>query len=271
MKKLCFSLLLFTSTIVYSQNLEIGATFGGGLYNGDLSPKGLSGYFGTIQPALGGFIRLNNGFVSFRLSYTSTTLTGDSEVRELNFETNLSEWAFTSELNLANWYARSSKTTYIPYVFGGLARYKFNPRSFFENRWIDLQPLGTEGQGLEGYEEKYQLSQWAIPMGLGMKMIIDEKWTIGIEFGGRKLFTDYLDDVSGTEVRYEDVLEGNGELAASLSRPDVDPDSGLNTEPYRRGNDSKDWYYIGTLSLSYSFGGDNNTGTNYKKIKCYQF
>jgi hypothetical protein len=42
----------------------------------------------------------------------------------------------------------------------------------------------------------------AIPFGIGAKMNVSKKVGIGLEWGPRKTFTDYLDDVSGT---YPDV------------------------------------------------------------------
>ena len=89
-------------------------------------------------------------------------------------------------------------------------------------------------------------------MGAGLKFIINETWTIGVEFGGRALSTDYLDDVSDVRVNYDQLLEGNGPLAARLSNPSVtEPTNGL---IYTRGSPFDDWYYIGTMTLSYHFG-----------------
>ena len=61
---------------------------------------------------------------------------------------------------------------------------------------MDLQPLGTEGEGFYKGEKKYNLTQLAIPIGGGFKYAISNNVRIGIEVGFRKLFTDYLDDVS---------------------------------------------------------------------------
>ena len=42
----------------------------------------------------------------------------------------------------------------------------------------------------------YSRFQIAIPFGVGIKYAIDQNWSIGIEYGLRKTFTDYIDDCS---------------------------------------------------------------------------
>ena len=54
--------------------------------------------------------------------------------------------------------------------------------------------MGTEGQGIDGFGEKYKLTQFAIPMGAGVKIAVTERLNIGLEAGVRKTFTDYIDD-----------------------------------------------------------------------------
>ena len=72
-----------------------------------------------------------------------------------------------------------------------------NDGNLTNNEWLDLQPLGTEGQYSSQYPEKdpYQLIQFAIPVGIGFKVSLSEKFSMAIEYGLRKTFTDYIDDV----------------------------------------------------------------------------
>lgn len=131
-------------------------------------------------------------------------------------------------------------------------------------------PSAPKGKGLPGYDEPYKLTQLAIPLGIGLKILLNSNLTLGLEFGGRKLFTDYLDDISNTEVNYFDVLEGNGELAARLSNPNlVDPSPDNAT--YRRGGDYKDWYYIGGVSLSFRLQGSGRGMGSGRGIGCPTF
>ncbi len=86
------------------------------------------------------------------------------------------------------------------YAFVGLSGLWFNPYGKHKNTgdWVALQPLGTEGQGRVGSREKYSRFTLAIPYGLGVKYGLNRRWSVGLEFGIRKAFTDYLDDVSTT-------------------------------------------------------------------------
>jgi hypothetical protein len=152
---------------------------------------------------------------------------------------------------------------------GGGSVFRFNPEREFDGNYIELQPLGTEAQGAPGYDEPYSLTNFALLFGGGLKFIIKERFTIGLEIGGRKTFTDYLDDVSGKQVNFLDVLENNGSLAAQLSNPKPGlPPEGENSL-YTRGGEFEDWYFMGGLSFSFAFGG--GTGVHSRGIGCPTF
>lgn len=76
--------------------------------------------------------------------------------------------------------------------------------------WVKLRPLGTEGQFLPDRPiEAYSQFQLAIPLAVGVRMALPGPLDVGLEFGYRFLFTDYIDDVSGTYVdldRFDDPL-----------------------------------------------------------------
>jgi len=83
-----------------------------------------------------------------------------------------------------------------------------------------LQPLHTEGQGFPEYPDRkeYKLTQMEIPMGFGFKYYLKENMFIGLEVLHRKLFTDYVDDVS---TNYIDPIYFNQNLSpanAALAR-----------------------------------------------------
>jgi hypothetical protein len=84
--------------------------------------------------------------------------------------------------------------------------------------------------------------QFAIPFGVGFKYALDKKSSIGLEYGLRKTFTDYIDDVSTTYVvsqwrsdsygEYADLL-GMTPTAAALSDPSLNQfPVGLGDENY---------------------------------------
>lgn len=101
------------------------------------------------------------------------------------------------------------------YVFAGVAGFYFNPQAYFEaasyngtiapedlpaDGWYNLRPLRTEGQGFFPTRKKYSPVSVSIPFGLGTMVQINRNMAIGLEFGYRKTFTDYIDDVSTTYV-----------------------------------------------------------------------
>jgi hypothetical protein len=74
-----------------------------------------------------------------------------------------------------------------------------------------------------------------LPFGVGLKYVLAGQWNLGLEFGARKTFTDYLDDLGGN----------------------------LNTtNKFQNGNPfSNDMYVFTSLSVSYTF----------YKIRCPNF
>jgi hypothetical protein len=272
---LCILSALLTTNKLSAQGTELGFLFGPSLYSGDLSPKEAGLYFDEVGLAGGVFARFNlNSTLALRLGVNLAEVSGDDsrgglESRGLNFRTNITEFSLLGELNLFRFGSNKDRGA-TPYLFGGVAVFRFNPQARFDGDYVDLQPLGTEGQGLPGYDPPYSLTQVAIPVGIGIKLSLNETITLGLEFGGRKLFTDYLDDVSNTVVNYYDVLEGNGSLAARLSNPNL-TDPSPEQADYRRGGKFKDWYYIGGVSLSFRLQGGGRGISSGRGMGCPTF
>ncbi|MBL7729197.1 MAG: outer membrane beta-barrel protein [Dinghuibacter sp.] len=192
--------------------------------------------------------------------------------RNLSFESNILEGQLGLELHLLDMETRR----FSPYVFGGAAVYKHNPFTYTQTgRKVFLQPLSTEGQGLQAYPNRkpYTLTQFSLPFGAGFRMAVNEQMQLGIELGLRKTFTDYLDDVSD---KYADQLRlqnERGALSVELAYRGDELPGGLPypTENDLRGNPkSKDWYYFAgaTLGIRLKRGGENShSGTGSKKYR----
>jgi hypothetical protein len=104
------------------------------------------------------------------------------------------------------------------YVFIGLAFFHYNPQAMYvDGKYYDLQPLGTEGEGIAAGVPLYSLWQFSIPIGIGFKYSFDKQWGIGLEYGIRKTFTDYIDDVSTNYYNPAAIAQANGPIAAALS------------------------------------------------------
>ncbi len=213
MKRFVFLMfVLFAGlSVAKAQSSEIGACGGVSFYMGDLNPKGV---FKGSRAAGGIMYRYN---ISPRWAVKATALFGSlyasdadhgNYERNLSFRSNLSELSAQIELNFLKLYNEKGKCYFSPYLFLGVAAFSFNPQAEFNGKWYDLQALGTEGQELnitdkEGnvYDQKrYSLTNFAIPFGLGMRFNFLQYYSIGLEWGFRKTFTDYIADVSGNYV-----------------------------------------------------------------------
>ncbi len=274
MKRILLILFLLSPVLLWSQ-FEAGIMAGVSSYQGDLSPSNLRTSVGKFHAAFGGFGRYNiNNFFAAKLGLTYGTISGDDaeefRSRNLSFKSNFLEFALTAEWNILGYQPYALERVFTPYLFIGVAGLHFNPRTFYDNEWIELQPLGTEGQGMQGFPAKYSLLAFSVPFGGGLKYAINDQWNLGVELGFRKTFTDYLDDVSGNYVDEELLIAGNGSLAAALANRSGHPVSGGS----QRGNDAvSDWYLILGFSLSYNFIDNGLVGSRTKlrgrKKGCY--
>jgi len=272
MKKifLAFFMVTFMSFSASSQSMEVGAQIGAMVYTGDLDPPTFSQNFKNTRTALGLHFKYKlNPLFNIRFNFTKGSVTGKDSLsdkswqleRNLSFETGITEFAVMIENNMLGFSMdKNDEKTFSPYAFAGIAVYRFNPRTLYQGVYYDLQPLGTEGQGLPGYEEKYSLTQIAVPLGGGLKIRLSDKLSMGLEVNSRFLFTDYLDDLSGTYVAYEELMAGNGEIAARLANREheftgIDVPYTNETGSIRGKAAVNDYYMTAMFSLSYHFTG----------------
>ncbi len=142
------------------------------------------------------------------------------------------------------------------YVFAGIGAFHFNPKGEYEGNWYELQPLGTEGQGLVESREKYKRTQICIPMGIGFKYTIDRRWGLSLEYGLRYTFTDYIDDVSKTYYDRDALAQYNGFLSAALSDKSTPYYTNNNPENTNMGEQRgdpthRDAYMFAIISINY--------------------
>jgi len=189
--------------------------------------------------------------------------------RNLSFQSRIYEGNLLLEYNLLD----LSEHRFTPYAFAGVALYHFNPYAFdtLGNK-LYLRQLSTEGQGLAAYPDRkpYSLTQFAIPFGGGIKMRVTDNVVIAYEIGLRKLFTDYLDDVSTTYVDQAALLAARGPDAVKMAYRGGELKTG---EPYPadgtvRGNSkTKDWYYISGIRVTIGLFGNKNGAQQYRRGK----
>lgn len=264
MSKLFITILLAVSLLgnLNAQYFETGVLLGAANYFGDLQDNKIE--TAEYNPALGAFVRYN---LSKRFSLEGhllqTRISGTDENsteivdqrRNLSFRSDIYEVGFTGELNLVSFNIPAGQKA-SPYLFAGIAGFYFNPQAQYRGDWIDLQPIGTEGQGRAEYPglKKYGLINVAVPFGLGFKFAVSERVNIGLKFGVRMTFTDYLDDVSGV---YPDIvnLRETDPLAAALSfrEPEALENVASNPVGTPRGNpNNNDGYFLGGLTISFN-------------------
>jgi Domain of unknown function (DUF6089) len=253
--KIYFIFLLTLSSVCYAQEWQAEIMAGVSGYNGDLTQQRIS--IKQLRPAFNLNIKYNSGdFINFRGGIGYGRIGADDKNntnqllknRNLNFKSDIIELNFITEINL---FDPETYTSY-PYVFGGLGLFHFNPFTYDNNnKKVFLRPLSTEGEGLKEYPDrkKYKLNQVCIPIGIGWKWALNEKWDISYEFGYRFTFTDYLDDVSTTYVNLTTLANEKGREAAALSYrgpgPFIDGDV--------RGNPkTNDIYYFAGIKIGTS-------------------
>ena len=116
---------------------------------------------------------------------------------------------------------RKRNTSVYGYVFTGIAAFYFNPKAKYQGTWLALQPLGTEGQGIVPGTKKYSRISFAIPLGFGIKVKLNDQWNVGMEANYRVTFTDYIDDCSTTYYDNNALLVTNGPASAQLADPNL--------------------------------------------------
>ena len=181
----------------------------------------------------------------------------DLRARNLSFQSRIFEGNLLLEYTLFN--MEDKKLS--PYLFAGVALFHFNPYAFDSlGNKVFLKPLSTEGQGLAAYPDRkeYKLTQFAIPFGGGIKYRISSNVVLGYEIGLRKIFTDYLDDVSTTYVDPFILAQEKGLKAVEMSYRGGELKNGNTTYPadgtVRGGSKFKDWYYFQGLTLTIGLG-----------------
>jgi hypothetical protein len=261
MKKILLAVLLLQLFSNAQWNVNLFGGFSN--YIGDLQSKSYTtqqahGSFGAgIQYDFNAHLSLLSNLTYGKVSGSDAeAVDADLRARNLSFVTAIGEWNLLAEYNFLDLHAH--RVT--PYVFAGLAIFHFNPYATDTlGRKVYLRPLSTEGEGLPQYPDRksYALTQLAIPFGGGIKFRISDNVVLAYEIGLRKLFTDYLDDVSTRYVDPAILLAAKGPEALEMAYRGDEIKGGSGYPPTNtvRGNPSrKDWYYMSGLRVTIALG-----------------
>jgi hypothetical protein len=246
-----FLLTLNFPTGLHAQEMEIGGMAGGTYYLGELNP---GSQFLMTRPAFGGLIRLNlDNRWSARFNFLTGRLAADdavskaNETRNLRFRSSITEISIIAEFNFLEYFTGSKKNFFSPYLFLGPGYFTFNPKAPYDGSYVELSGLGTEGT-----VDNYKLYGIAAVFGFGFKYSLTSRLGVGLEWGMRKTFTDYLDDVSENYYIDFSSITDPGDIteAEYLSDPSVTK----HVPGMQRGNpNNNDWYSFAGISIIYRF------------------
>ena len=261
-----FFFIFFTISNSFSQTIDFGVFGGGSYYIGDLNP---GKHFLLTKPAYGIIARyVINDRLALRMNILHGKIEGDDaiskfdESRQLKFESGITDIGAQIEFNFLKYFTGSRNNFVTPYFFAGLSVVLFNPIA----DGTKLQPLGTEGQNnsFEG-RKPYSLTSFTIPFGVGVKYSLTNKIGVGFEWGIRKTFTDYLDDVSTTYYLIGSQINPN-DPSKYLSDP------AMNHDPLvQRGNSkNNDWCVFTGFTITYKINLSKQTGcSDFQKSNAY--
>jgi opacity protein-like surface antigen len=171
--------------------------------------------------------------------------------RNLNFQSRLYEYSSQVEFNFFRHHSFVINHIFSPYVYTGLAFFWFNPTTTLIGNEYTLREYRTEGQA-----DEYKKLQFALPFGVGMKFKFSHRVMFSLEYGLRKTYTDYLDDVSTT---YPEDPSSMSTVSQALSNRTLDNGNKQNEWGMQRGNSQrKDLYSFTTFSILIRLGKSPN-------------
>lgn len=250
-------LLALSVQLVKSQDIDLGVFGGGSYYLGELNP---ANQFLLTKPAYGGIIRFNlNDRMAIRGQLLHGSVAGDdavsraNEMRNLRFTSPVTEFSVLYEFNFLQFFTGSHVSYFSPFLYGGPAFFTFNPKTEYDGETISLRDIGTEGQYQPelGIDNRYRLVSFALAFGAGFKYSLTDRLGMTVEWGLRKAFTDYLDDVSGNYwVDFNTLSSADIGFSEVLS----DPSPTKHLPGMQRGNpQTNDWYSFAGITLTYRF------------------
>ena len=288
MKHSSFFLLLLATlclgrprSVCAQSYFEVGVQGGDMPYNGDLSDSGIGflkdwntygGFYLRYRPISRIGLRFNGIFGRIEAESETSIRISRTERAAItrNFRSRIQEFSLAAEFDL--FYLGDPEDRFVaPYLMVGIGRTAFEPQSQIDGVYYDLQPLKTEGQGIPNgaYDPApYALNITAYHIGGGLRAKLGERVVVGGEVSGRLTGTDYLDDITGRRVVYEEVLNNTTTQGAYFSNPAVTPGEAPDGLTYSRGGASNDFYFLINLTVGIRLGGwGGGRGGN----GCYSF
>jgi hypothetical protein len=272
MKKLIPVFIFSLSTLAshaqytsYVQQGEVGITAGAAHYFGDINTRAA---INRPKPALGVFFRKQFGnYTGLRISahyaqvgYSDVYSKNDyQKTRNLSFNSNIWELAIQGDFNFFKFIPGDPDHLFTPYITLGAGIFNYDPYAYLSGKKEFLRPLGTEGQNTS-YKGRspYSTMAFCIPIGIGIKYNINDKFNLSFEVTHRLTTTDYLDDVSTTYAGISNFpVLPNGSLSTAALLQDrsyeIDPSNILGVQDRQRGlSKQKDQYIIAEIGIAFN-------------------
>lgn len=240
---------------------ELGFLIGGSHYFGDLNQEK---HLRATSPAGQILMRYNiHSRLAWRTNIGIGKVFGDDSKssdpllinRNLSFNSIIIEAATGVEFHYLKFQIGHKKYNFTHYILAQLGIFYMNPKAMLNGEEYVLRDMGTEGQGTAlNSQKRYSLIQLGVPLGIGFKFSPTPRITIGLEYGIRKTFTDYIDDVKvNTYLSNARMIEANGEAAAQLANRSLDQ----NEFGVRGNSNTKDWYSFFGLTATIQIGKHN--------------
>ncbi len=263
-----FSLALFTSFLSFGQfgnqnTWSYSLYLGGSNMLGDLGGSNQSGTSGikdidlnAVRAAVGGGLHYHVRNMTYGANVFFTHLVGDDAFTDIQGRTdrNLS---VRTDLIEANFLVEIAPFKSFPilnrvYFNGGIGGAYFQPKAKYNDEWVKLRPLGTEGQNFLNGQGQYSKVAFVIPFGAGYKFRVGQFTSINLDLSMRKTFTDYLDDVSTVYANSAAIAaEAGGQVASALADRSV---TGFAEGSQRGSANSNDNYFFVGLKFQRTIG-----------------
>jgi hypothetical protein len=244
---------------VKAQRSEMGLSGGVAFYLGDLNATKV---FSQVNASAGIFYRYNiDTRWALRAGLTYGRIAADDNKtdnpRNLNFRNDIFDVSLMVEVNFLTFFTSNAKYyRFSPYLTAGIAGFFMNPKGHVfgedgKTQWVSLKSLSTEGQGLPDGPKPYSLASGAFPFGIGFKVALSSKVSLGLEWTMRLSFTDYLDDVKGVYYDNNAIRANIGDRAAYFADPSLPLDGERHVAGQQRGDaNTMDWYSFASVTLS---------------------
>jgi hypothetical protein len=237
----CF-LVCSPAALVVAQSYERGGGLGTAVYSGDILRKIDAGQSG-LQGTLFGKRNFDNVW-SLKVGVNLAEIMGADSIRPIDAMASLRQGHFTGRITELS---AIMEFNFLDYV-NQKSEFRFSPYAFFGLGYAFVNAEGRINAGAP--VENYRTRTLVLPFGGGIKYLLTDQLTLGMELGFRPTTSDALDQLDST--------------LPALPRYDtpLGPDTKALPQSLNFGNpNTKDWYYFLGLTLSYTI----------TKARCYTY